>query len=99
IDTHKDYLDAVRKLAEEEQVAFIDLAAKSKKLYEELGPEGTKTIFLWGDRGEWLNHPNGVRDNTHFQEKGGLALAKLVVEGIRELRLQPLTMFMRPTEA
>jgi len=97
VDTHKDYLDAVRKLAEEEQVAFIDLAQKSKKLYEELGPEGTKEIFLWGDRGEWINHPNGVRDNTHFQEKGGLALAKLVVEGIRELGLQPLTMFLRPT--
>lgn len=98
IDTHKAYLDAVRKLAAEEQVAFIDLAEKSKELYEQLGPEGTKKIFLWGEPGEWLNHSNGVRDNTHFQEQGGLAIAKLVVQGIRELQLMPLTMFLKPTE-
>lgn len=99
IDTHKAYLGAVRKLAEQEQVAFIDLAEKSRELFERLGPEGTKEIFLWGEPGEWLIHSNGVRDNTHFQEQGGLAIAKLVVQGVRELQLMPLTMFLKPTEA
>lgn len=95
VDTHKSYLDAVRKLAEEENVPLIDLADKSKRLFEEAGPEGTKSIFLWGAPGEWMNASGGVKDNTHFQEQGSLKIAGLVTEGIRELQLMPLTIFLR----
>ncbi|UQZ32688.1 GDSL family lipase [Paenibacillus sp. PK3_47] len=94
-DTHGAYLEAVRKLAEEEGVTLIDLAEKSRRLFEELGPEGTKSVFLWGAPGEWMNLSGGVQDNTHFQERGGLRIAELVVEGIRENHLQTLIMFLR----
>ncbi|MCR2807499.1 rhamnogalacturonan acetylesterase [Paenibacillus soyae] len=94
-DTHGAYLDAVRELAREEGVALIDLAEKSKRLYEELGPEETKKLLLWGAPGEWLNYSSGVQDNTHFQEYGSLRIAELVVQGIRELNLMPLTMYLR----
>lgn len=95
IDTHQHYLEAVRKLAAEENVLLIDLANKSKELFEQLGPEETKSIFLWGHPGEWINHSAGVKDRTHFQENGGLKIAELVIEGIRELQLQQLLMFLR----
>lgn len=98
IDTHKAYLEAVRQLAAEEQVALIDLAEKSRQLFEQLGPEGTTALFLWGEPGEWLNYSNGIRDNTHFQEQGGLSIAKLVVWGIQELQLMPLTMFLKAAD-
>lgn len=94
-DTHKDYLVAVRQLAADEEVALIDLAEKSSRLFEELGPEATKSIFLWGAPGEWVNLSNGVQDNTHFQENGGMRIAELVAEGIRELNLSPLPIFMK----
>ncbi|AFC29177.1 G-D-S-L family lipolytic protein [Paenibacillus mucilaginosus 3016] len=94
-NTHDAYLDAVRQLAEEEAVALIDLAEKSRRLFEELGPEGTKSIFLWGGPGEWMNYAGGIQDNTHFQERGSLRIAELVVEGIRERNLQSLVMFLR----
>ncbi|AIQ49163.1 GDSL family lipase [Paenibacillus sp. FSL R7-0273] len=94
-DTHGAYLEAVRKLAEEEEVPLIDLAEKSRRLFEEAGPEATKSIFLWGAPGEWMNHPGGTVDNTHFQERGSLRIAELVVQGIRELGLQKLIMFLR----
>lgn len=95
INSHTSYLDAVRKLAEQEQVALIDLADRSKELFEKLGPEKTTSIFLWGEPGEWINFSNGIKDNTHFQERGGLAIAQLVVQGIRDLQLMRLTMFLR----
>ncbi|AIQ57020.1 rhamnogalacturonan acetylesterase [Paenibacillus borealis] len=94
-DTHGAYLDAVKQLAEEEGIVLIDLAAKSKLLFEAEGPDGTKSIFLWGERGEWSNYSSGVRDNTHFQERGGLRIAELVVQGIRENDLQTLIMYLR----
>jgi hypothetical protein len=94
-DTHGAYLDAVKQVAEEEGIALIDLAGKSKRLFEEEGPEGTKSIFLWGEPGEWGNYSGGVQDNTHFQERGGLRIAGLIVEGIRENNLQTLIMYLR----
>ncbi|WP_054942888.1 rhamnogalacturonan acetylesterase [Paenibacillus ihuae] len=94
-DTHGDYLEAVRQLAAEEEVPLIDLAGKSKRLFEEAGPQETKSIFLWGAPGEWMNHPGGIVDNTHFQERGSLRIAELVVQGIRELGLQKLILFLK----
>ncbi|HZG84009.1 rhamnogalacturonan acetylesterase [Paenibacillus sp.] len=94
-NTHGEYLDAARRLAVEEGVPLIDLAEKSKQLLEELGPEGTKSIFLWGEPGEWTNYPEGIQDNTHFQERGSLRMAELVVQGIEELDLRPLALYVK----
>lgn len=95
MNTHTTYLDAVKKLAADENVLCIDLAKRSKALFESLGEEATKSIFLWGERGEWIHYSNGVMDNTHFQEYGSMKIAELIVEGVRELNLTRLTMFMR----
>lgn len=42
VDTHGDYLIAMRELADTEQVPLIDLAEKSRKLFEAYGSEGSK---------------------------------------------------------
>ncbi|OCT15563.1 GDSL family lipase [Paenibacillus pectinilyticus] len=94
-DTHGDYLTAMRELAEAEEVPLIDLAARSKALFEALGPEATKQLFMWLAPGEFLNFPDGVEDNTHFQQQGGIEVAKLVLAGLRELKLQPLSLYLR----
>ncbi|SDD37405.1 Lysophospholipase L1 [Paenibacillus sp. UNCCL117] len=94
-DTHGDYLTAVRELAAEENVPLVDLAASSKRLFEELGPEGTKSILMWGAPGEFMNFPGGVEDNTHFQERGAVRIAELVVEGLREQQLKEMLLLLR----
>jgi lysophospholipase L1-like esterase len=94
-DTHGDYIIAVRELAEEEGVPLIDLAERSRILFEQAGIEGSKEDFMWVLPGEYVNFPAGVEDNTHFQERGARRLAIEVAEAIRELRLQPLQMYLR----
>ncbi|MFC9711665.1 rhamnogalacturonan acetylesterase [Paenibacillus sp. NPDC056933] len=94
-DTHGDYIVAVRELAEEEGVPLIDLAERSRLLFEQAGVEGSKEDFMWVLPGEFLNFPAGVEDNTHFQERGAHRLAAQVAEAIRELRLHPLQMYLR----
>lgn len=94
-DTHGDYIIAVRELAEEEGVPLIDLAERSRMLFEQAGIEGSKEDFMWVLPGEYVNFPAGVEDNTHFQERGARRLAIEVAEAIRELRLQPLQMYLR----
>ena len=94
-DTHGDYITAVRQLAAEEEVPLIDLAERSRLLFEQAGEEGTKDDFMWVLPGEYINFPTGMEDNTHFQERGARRLAEQVAEAIREMHLQPLQMYLR----
>ncbi|MFO0810969.1 MAG: rhamnogalacturonan acetylesterase [Gemmataceae bacterium] len=70
----KDFPDAVRALAKEQSVPLIDLHAMSKTLYEALGPEKSGLLFKTGD-------------GTHHNNYGAYELAKCVVEGIRQNKL------------
>ncbi|WP_144552615.1 rhamnogalacturonan acetylesterase [Bacillus sp. X1(2014)] len=89
-NSHGEYPKAMKELGMEEHVAVIDLTAKSKGLFQELGPDRTKEVFLWLEPGENKNYPNGVQDNTHFKETGANKIARLVLEGIKESKLVPL---------
>jgi len=94
-DSHGDFLIAVRELAAELNVPIIDMSEKSKRLFEQAGIEKTKEIFLWVKPGESPNYPDGVEDNTHFSVYGAKEIARLVVEGIQELQLQPLASLIK----
>ncbi|GMK37097.1 rhamnogalacturonan acetylesterase [Paenibacillus sp. CCS19] len=94
-DSHGDYIPAMKQLAAELEVPLLDLAEATKSLYETLGVEPSKALFMWTHPGEFEAFPEGVQDNTHFQEFGGKAIAGLVADLIREQQLAPLSMFLR----
>ncbi|WP_339266378.1 hypothetical protein NYE54_22845 [Paenibacillus sp. FSL K6-1330] len=52
-------------------------------------------MFMWGRSGEFLLFPQGVMDNTHFQERGAARLADMVARRLKALGLQPLSLFLR----
>lgn len=88
-DTHGAYPQAVRELAAATGTPLVDLTASSKDLWQQLGPEGTKSHFLYASPGQYPQYPNGVTDNTHFQAAGALAVAKLVASGLRANQIVP----------
>ncbi|WP_282943502.1 rhamnogalacturonan acetylesterase [Paenibacillus sp. RC67] len=92
-DSHSLYTAAMKSLGNEMNVAVIDLTAKSKALFEQLGSETTKELFLNLQPGQSPNYPEGVKDNTHFQQRGAMEIAKLVVTGVKELNL-PLSRYV-----
>ncbi|MNC84417.1 Rhamnogalacturonan acetylesterase RhgT [compost metagenome] len=53
---------------------------------------------MWSYPGEFIAHPGGVYDNTHFQILGARLLAELIVEGIREVGLNDLIIHLRQGE-
>lgn len=73
-----DYAEASRQVAQEEGVAFIDLNTMSKRFYEALGPEKSALAFA---------APEGRQDNTHHNNYGSYELAKCIVQGIRDNKL------------
>jgi len=83
--THDVYSKIVRDVAAIEKVTLIDLDKKSQVLYQQLGKEGSKLLFLQLKPGEHPNYPEGKDDNTHFNELGARLVAQIVLKEIREL--------------
>lgn len=87
--THGDYPAAMRDLARQTRTPLVDLAAMSFALWRRLGPERTKDYFLWLDPGDSPDHPDGRRDNTHFQAHGAIELARLICADLARRRILP----------
>lgn len=81
-NSHGDYPDAVRKLAQQENVPLIDLNVMSKALYEAWGVEGSKSAFVHYPAGTFPNQDKDLEDNTHFNPYGGYEIAKCIVQGM-----------------
>lgn len=86
-DTHGEYPNAVRKVAQELKVPRIDMHRETEKVLRNLGAENSRTLFLQLKPNENANYPKGVEDNTHFNEKGAAEMAKLAVAAIEESKI------------
>jgi lysophospholipase L1-like esterase len=87
LETHGVYSGVVRAVAKDENVPLVDLDAKSQALLQTYGAENSKFLFNWLEPGEHPNYPDGVSDNTHFNELGARKMAELVLGEIKALHL------------
>ncbi|MGN9816142.1 rhamnogalacturonan acetylesterase [Streptomyces sp. SD11] len=81
------YVDAAKAVAQEEGAPLVDLSAASRAYLDGIGVEASKGIFLWLTAGQYPNFPDGVQDNTHFQERGAAEMARLVARAVAGLGL------------
>jgi len=81
--THGDYPNAVRDLAHELDAPLIDLTAFTTWLYEDLGPEASRTLLSHFAPGEHSAWPHGLADDTHFHERGARRIASFVGWSLR----------------
>lgn len=88
METHAEYSELVRQVAKELSVPLIDLDAKSQALYQTMGDENSKLLFLQLVPGEHPNYPEGKNDNTHFNELGARKIAQIVLSEIVALHLE-----------
>ena len=95
-DTHLGYSDLVKQVAKEQNTLLIDLDKKSRELYNQLGPENTKLLFMQLEPGENPSYPDGQKDNTHFNEYGARRIAELVLQGLKENRIELADRIVKP---
>ena len=81
--THGAYPQAIRKLAETEQVILCDLENLTRRLYLDLGEEKTAELFVRLRPGEHPDFPDGHDDKTHFNAYGARCIAELAVKDLR----------------
>jgi lysophospholipase L1-like esterase len=82
-----DYPAAAKQVAKELDVPFIDLNAMTKTLYESLGPEKSKNLFVIYPANTFPDQKDPLDDNTHFNSYGAIELTKCIIEGIKENKL------------
>ncbi|MBN3490312.1 rhamnogalacturonan acetylesterase [Acholeplasma equirhinis] len=69
-----------KQVAKREKVVFFDIFKKTRKLYEYFGWDLSRKLFLHIHKAEHKNYPEGIYDDTHFNDLGAMVVASLVAE-------------------
>jgi lysophospholipase L1-like esterase len=86
-NTLGEYPDAMRYEAKKDGVALIDLNVMTTELYNALGTEKSKELFVQFPAGTFPGQLKALEDNTHFNDFGAYELARCMVNGIRKSKL------------
>lgn len=92
------YTELVAEVAAQTQVEYIDMDKISRDYFSALGDAGSAIRFMHIKPGVHPNYPQGVRDNTHFNELGAREVAQLVLAELKN-RNHPLSGHLRQVDA
>ncbi|MEO7264443.1 MAG: rhamnogalacturonan acetylesterase [Ferruginibacter sp.] len=96
VETHEAYTALAKDVAKSSGVLFIDLDEISKALYQSMGPENSRLLFVQLKPGEHPNYPEGKEDNTHFNELGARLIAQLVLAELKNLHIELTNRLVTP---
>lgn len=86
---HGEYPQAVKDIAAEMNVLLIDLTQLSCDFFTKNGQDyATSNYFMNLPANTYQAYPDGQKDNTHFQPAGAKAVAQLVFDGIKKLKVK-----------
>lgn len=85
-DTHGDYPEATRKVADDLNVPLIDLQKITEMWVNDLGNEASKKVFLWTEPNDRFKE--GRKDDTHLSVEGATKVAQLAVKELKKTNLE-----------
>ncbi len=91
LDTHGLYAQAVRDLAARENLGLIDLTESSMNWLRALGDEASRPYYMHVPAQQQA-------DDTHFQQRGAVMIACLVVDGWKRLDASLAARVIRDTD-
>lgn len=89
--THGEFPDIIRSVAKQENVPLIDMEVLTSEWLQKAGVEESNTFFKKFSPGISKLYPEGLDDNTHFNERGAQEVAGLFIQ---EVKKQQLTKFI-----
>jgi len=94
--TLTEYAQVCRKISKEDKgLFFIDMEKKGEKIISELGETGSTKLFTTLEPGVNKNFPKGIKEVTHFNEAGARVMAGEFLTGLRELKVETLTNYIK----
>lgn len=92
-----EYAQAVRDVARATRTPMLDLNADSQLAVLALGPDLSKAYYLYyRPEDKAPPYPNGIEDNTHFNERGARLMAGLVANRLAKMDV-PLAAKVKPS--
>ena len=82
-NTHFGYPAAMKRVAEEEGLIFIEMTQRTLRALDEMGEEESKKMFMNFPAGMYENYPEGKQDNTHLRPEGAAWIASLIADGLK----------------
>lgn len=86
-DTHGEYPDAIRRLAMLKNVPLVEVYRPALEQLRTMGEEASRKLYMHVEAGVYADYPNGQKDDVHTQRAGAEFYARLVADGLRELKL------------
>ncbi len=93
--THGDYPNIIRNIAKQYKVPLIDMEKRTSDWLQSEGVEASKKYFHKFAPGESRLYPNGLDDNTHFNELGARIVAGFFAEEIKNQRIKGFTKLLK----
>lgn len=90
VDTHGVYPELTRKVAKDLKVPLIDMQQATTLWMENEGVEKSKRFYHQLPVGAGRLFPNGLKDNTHYNEAGAKIAAGFFLDGLESLGIKPL---------
>lgn len=84
VDTHGEFVTAMKAVAERENVPLIDLNSDTKVFFETLGYDDSRKALVHYAANTFPGQDKELADNTHFNPYGAYEVAKMVVMGLKE---------------
>ncbi len=82
IDTHLNYVDAIKECAKKNQVSLIDLNKLTTEFFNNLDEESSKKYFMNFEKDKYENYILGRNDDSHLTYEGAYLICKLFVSEI-----------------
>lgn len=86
VSNFEAYRQVMLKMGKEQNLPVLDLTQASIDVCNKFGAEGSKSLFLWLNAGDYPDgaYAGGVSDSTHLQYYGAYKFAQCVAELIQE---------------
>lgn len=94
IDTHGEFVTAMKAVAERENVPLIDLNNDTKVFFETLGYDDSKRALVHYAANTFAGQEKALADNTHFNPYGAYEVSKMVVMGLKAVN-SPIVKYLR----
>lgn len=82
---HGDYVAGMKQAAEKFDVPLVDLYTMSREALQKAGEPGSRRWHMYFPAGEYSQHPEESRDNTHLRYDGAVNYASMVARGLKQL--------------
>lgn len=93
--THGDFPDIIREVAKQEEVPLIDMEILTSQWLKESGIEKSKEYFHQLPPRVSRLYPQGLEDNTHFNEKGAREVAQMFVDEVKRQNIKQITNLLK----